>query len=371
MRDAAGANTGRHCRPADIVARNDHDDGHHRLDIFVAYAALLEADGESGGGFQLLRKMLDADQAARHGDRALLTMLEAGGINGPLYVPPRVAVDPELRLIGNVGGLAVAIRNGVQHLPVAVWKPMQQAQYDAVWFSSRGFSQAELEHIESARAAAYDQLNLQRRPWSELCRIHQELRLHLDPAATLHGGGDFYQSCEPLLIQGQRPTAARFEAYDLASVLRPSHRLLDIGCNCGFLALHCAPLVSEVVGIDVEPRFVAMAGVAQRHLGHDNCRFVAASFDEFHVDEPFDVIFSFAVHHWIGLPLDTYAEHLRRLLRPGGYILFESQDLNSHDSDWDTKFAALCDRGFSVVRRGNLCDDGTRVRAFALLRDVG
>jgi 2-polyprenyl-3-methyl-5-hydroxy-6-metoxy-1,4-benzoquinol methylase len=361
--------TALHCHPADIIARSDHRDGSHGLDVFVAYAALQEADGEGRGGIRLLRRMLAADPASRHGDRALLTMLEAGGIDKTLYVPPPVAVDPGLRLIGAVAGLALAIRNGTPHLPVAVWKPMKQPRYDAAWFINRGFSAEDLEQIEAARQSAYERLGLQRRPWSELAQIHQELRQYLDPNATLHGGGGFYQSCEPLLIRGQRPTAARVDTYGLSSVLAPTDRLLDIGCNCGFLALHCAPFVREVVGIDVESRFVTMANTAQRFLGRDNCRFVQTSFDDFHDGEPFDVIFSFAVHHWISMPLVAYADRLSELLRPGGHILLESQDLNSHDADWDEKLAAVCSRGFSVARSGTLSDDGVRARAFVLLRD--
>jgi SAM-dependent methyltransferase len=361
--------TALHCHPADIVARSDHRDGSHGLDVFVAYAALMEADGAGKGGIRLLRRMLAADAASRHGDRALLKMLEAGGIDETLYVPPPVAVDPGLRLIGAVAGLALAIRNGTPYLPVAVWKPMQQPRYDAAWFIDRGFSAEDLEQIEAARQSAYERLGLQRRPWPELAQIHQELRQYLDPNATLHGGGGFYQSCEQLLVRGQRPTAARFDKYGLSSLLAPTDRLLDIGCNCGFLALHCAPFVREVVGIDVEPRFVAMANKAQGFLGRNNCRFVETSFDEFHDGELFDVIFSFAVHHWISMPLAAYADRLRELLRPGGHVLIESQDLNSHDADWDEKLAAVCSRAFSVVRSGTLSDDGVRVRTFVLLQD--
>lgn len=44
-------------------------------------------------------------------------------------------------------------------------------------------------------------------------------------------------------------------------------RVLDIGCNAGFFAFECARLGAEVVAMDHDPRYLAQASWAARHLG--------------------------------------------------------------------------------------------------------
>jgi 2-polyprenyl-3-methyl-5-hydroxy-6-metoxy-1,4-benzoquinol methylase len=355
---------------AELVARQFSRSGYRRLDLFIMYAAIADVEAGSGSGLDLLEKLLSSDAARRDTDVALLALLRRGRLSESVYMPLPAVVDTDLRLIANMAGLAAALYRSHERISVRIWKPRETIAYNTDWLIRHGFTPAEIGRIDEVRAQVYRRLGLADLPWEAMEAAQQELRQHLDAADVMHGLGSFYQSCEELAICGQRPTSARFSAYGLESLLDPDQRLLDIGCNCGFLALECARHVKQVHGFDINPRFIAIGNAAKRVLGRRNCELSTSSFEDFRSDAPFDVIFSFAVHHWIGQPIPEYAERLKRMLNPGGMVLVESQDVSTHDADWDAKLSAFCSVGFEPVASGTLCDDGVRARRHVLLRDT-
>jgi trans-aconitate methyltransferase len=125
-----------------------------------------------------------------------------------------------------------------------------------------------------------------------------------------------------------------------------------------------------VDGFDAAAHFISIAEIAKKYLERENCTFTASSFSDFSTPESCDVIFSFAVHHWIGMPIPKYAARLGGLLNPGGLVLLESQDLSTHDRDWDAKLRQFCDSGFEEIRSGTMSDDGLIARRHVLLRDT-
>lgn len=105
--------------------------------------------------------------------------------------------------------------------------------------------------------------------------------------------------------------------------MQPGHRVLDIGCSTGTLAVQikrAAPRV-DVVGIDPDPRALdrsrRKAKRAQVHVRFDESIADALPY----ADVSFDRIFSsYMFHH---LPLDaklTALREARRVLRPGGSL---------------------------------------------------
>jgi 2-polyprenyl-3-methyl-5-hydroxy-6-metoxy-1,4-benzoquinol methylase len=355
---------------AELVARQQESSGHNRMDLFVMLLALQESEGKATGGLALLERLIDRDSEPARGDRAMLAILRGGPISQSVFLPARPAVDREMRLIAGTAGLALAIHRGDSEVDITLAEAPLRPCYHAAWLRSHGFSDEEITRIEHARDAVFDQLGLIPMPWPERERILAEMRALLPKGSMAHGRGDLYQTCEALAIPGQRSTAVRFQAYDLASVLKPSDRVLDIGCNCGFFAIETARHVRHVDGFDISPHFIAIAERARDVLRRNNCTFSVASFEDFSPPEPYDVIFSFAVHHWIGMPLPEYAARLQAMLRPGGLVLMESQDLNTHDRDWDQKLGQMLAAGFEEVRAGSLCDDGLMPRRHVLLRDT-
>jgi 2-polyprenyl-3-methyl-5-hydroxy-6-metoxy-1,4-benzoquinol methylase len=357
---------------AEIVSRQNDPAGYFRLDIFVAYQAIKEVtregDGRAGRKLAQFEKLLRNDPARRIADRALLTVLQSGFTKG-FFVPEKPVLDAEMNLGANVAAIALAIASEQRSIPSLLRKHRPAVRYDVEWFRRHDFSAQEIEELETTRQEVYQKLCIL--PWlrSEMSNLEGELRRLLPKNSTMHGRGTFYQTCEDLLISGQRPTALRFSAYDIASVVKPSDRVLDIGCNCGFFALALSKSVQVIDAFDVSPHFIAIANMAKERIGRKNCNFIVSSFANFTPSEPYDVILSFAVHHWIGMPMPEYAARLRAMLKPGGLLLVESQDLSTHDHDWDEKLQSLISTGFEEIRSGTLCDDGLLARRHVLLRD--
>lgn len=356
------------CFTADLLARQYQPSGFTRMDLIVMYLALGEANGDSHVGMSLLRKLLQRDTAGRRSDRAFHLFLEEDHQSKGIFIPPPTRIDRQMNLTGNLAGLALALYRGEPQVTVAISTKRSDARYGIDWLRSHGFTAAEIATLEQAQHELFQKMGLQSRPWRELSRLHEQMRQALLSQPQAYGRGDFYQSCEELLLHGQRPTALRFRAYALDRELQRSDRVLDIGCNCGFFALATARHVAAVDAFDINPSLITIGRLAQQYLGIPNCNFTACSFDEFRANEGYDVIFSFAVHHWVGLPIQAYAAKLRQMLRPGGRVLFESHDLMKHDRDWDAKLAALSEAGFEPVQERALCDDGLLARKYVLLR---
>jgi SAM-dependent methyltransferase len=125
--------------------------------------------------------------------------------------------------------------------------------------------------------------------------------------------------------------------------LDATHRLLDLGCGPGQLALAFAPLVGQVVGIDPEPE---MLRVARHEAAAAGLRI------DFRLGSSQDVgpdlgAFRLAVigraFHWMDRP-DTLAR-LDRIIEPGGaVVLFGHGHPKIPDNAWSETYERLVDR---------------------------
>jgi SAM-dependent methyltransferase len=107
--------------------------------------------------------------------------------------------------------------------------------------------------------------------------------------------------------------------------VRPTDRVLDIGCGSGDFSVVVADLLpaGQLVGIDPQDSLLEQA----RKVGRDNQTFaqlraqdVAAAF----APKSFDAIFSRAVFHWIpGEDYPAIFAAVRELLKPGGWFRLE------------------------------------------------
>lgn len=180
------------------------------------------------------------------------------------------------------------------------------------------------------------------------------------------GRGQLYQGHESWNVPGQRPTLRRLAEYRVDSWL-PSHaKVLDIGCNIGMFGLTLAPAIDSYHGIDHTAALIDIAQALAAARRIDNCTFECNDFAAFVAGarQRYDVILSFAVHVWIGMPLDDYAAILHRLLAPGGRLVLESNNLASNDKDFFANIQYFVNAGFRVHSRGLLKDDGIIERAF-------
>jgi tRNA (mo5U34)-methyltransferase len=99
--------------------------------------------------------------------------------------------------------------------------------------------------------------------------------------------------------------------------------VLDIGCNAGFYSFELARRGAKVLGIDVNPHYLAQARWAAAILGlSDTCRFECRQvYDLARINEQWDVVLFMGIFYHLRYPLlglDIVAEKVRR------YLVFQS-----------------------------------------------
>jgi len=105
-----------------------------------------------------------------------------------------------------------------------------------------------------------------------------------------------------------------------AAVLRNGGRIsvLDIGCGPGILTVALAPLVEEVVALDLTPEMIAKAKRRSGELGLTNVRFEVGRAEELpFADGYFDVVVTRLILHHLLSPAKAVKE-ISRVLRAGG-----------------------------------------------------
>lgn len=201
-----------------------------------------------------------------------------------------------------------------------------------------------------------------------ICREIEEMRREGD---LDFGSSLFYQSFETIGLKGRRPTLYRLEKYGIENFLNQKCEVLDIGCNAGFLDMTIAPFVNHVLGIEYDCTLVKIANYVKEYLHMDNCEFLSGDFVEWQGTnkQKFDVIFSFAVHHWLNMDFKQYVKILSGMLKENGYICFESLGGDTYNSDekYTHCIEAMIENGFLLLSEGCIMDDGVMMRRYAVL----
>lgn len=98
---------------------------------------------------------------------------------------------------------------------------------------------------------------------------------------------------------------------------QPGERVLDVGSGTGHLTAQIAERGAEVVGLDA-----SLSMVAQARQNFPKLKFQLADARDFHVEAPFDAVFSNAALHWVREP-EAAIECMARALKPGGRLVLE------------------------------------------------
>ncbi|MBX9963014.1 MAG: class I SAM-dependent methyltransferase [Burkholderiales bacterium] len=193
-----------------------------------------------------------------------------------------------------------------------------------------------------------------------LRRVFAQLLLQRTHWPHSYCQGYAYQGWERIGIGGIKPTEQRLALYDIDGLLGSGRRILDIGSNCGFLALELAQRGHRVDGIELNPWLVGIATEVRDALDIRTARFFVEDFRSFRPAAPYDAVFSLANHATIdgrsGLDFEHFAAKLFELLEPGGLLLFESHNVfgpgtggPGDDGDLDRKLA-IAGRYFETLR---------------------
>ena len=99
-------------------------------------------------------------------------------------------------------------------------------------------------------------------------------------------------------------------ALEIAQVVPPNSRILDVGCGNGFIAHHLsAMLAANVMGIDLDP--ATEAAITFRQFDGNNFPVADGSVDA--------VLLCYVLHH--AQKLDAVMSELRRVLNAGGRVV--------------------------------------------------
>jgi SAM-dependent methyltransferase len=142
--------------------------------------------------------------------------------------------------------------------------------------------------------------------------------------------GQPYQALGILGVYGERSTEERFEAYGLRELIKPGDRVLDIGCNCGFVALYTSFRTGcRADGIDINPYMIEIGNLCAGYLRvDDRVKLSAVRIQDFEARAQYSVLFSFATH-WTDdenyrVPLREHFERCAAFLEAGGLLVFET-----------------------------------------------
>lgn len=142
--------------------------------------------------------------------------------------------------------------------------------------------------------------------------------------------GQPYQALSILGVYGERSTEERFEAYGLRELIKPTDRVLDIGCNCGFVALYTSFRTGcRADGVDINPYMIEIGNLCAEYLRvDDRVKLTAARIQDYQARAQYSVLFSFATH-WTDdenyrVPLREHFERCAAYLETGGLLVFET-----------------------------------------------
>ncbi len=153
-----------------------------------------------------------------------------------------------------------------------------------------------------------------------------------------------FQTAAAAYLQGRPDYPARlFQRIAELCRLDRSHRVMDLGCGPGQIAVALAPYVGRIVGIDPEPEMLKIAAELTAHLGDQIELIEGSSYDLGPRLGSFHLVTMGRSFHWM-----ARAETLRRLdamIDPdGAVVLIHDEHPKVPDNAWDAPFQDVITR---------------------------
>ena len=287
-------------------------------------------------------------------------------LSTPIYANPN-----EFTLLDGAHRSAIAIQLGIKDVPYSL-RFQDDRTDDSVLhrvFGDKGF-----ELLQQKRD---EYISLCEPLIALKCRIRMHMRENSESfqapfsSQTKIPSLRLYQSLEKLDIPGKRLSQRRVETYELARYLSNSMRVMEVGCNVGFLSLAIADYVHSIDAFDIDQNYITIAEYVQEFCNNNNCRFFVQSLSEFVPIYQYDFVISTAVHGWSALPFEEYVSILTKHIKPGGLLFFESHELDA-EKNWPDK-RALLTNNYDLIGQGFIDDVDDRmyqseIREFLILR---
>jgi SAM-dependent methyltransferase len=116
------------------------------------------------------------------------------------------------------------------------------------------------------------------------------------------------------------PTATARKLAVTRALLRPTDRLLDLGCGTGTILLDLAPSVAEAHGIDVSPAMIAIANTKAASTPNAHFRAAPAGTLDDIADAAYDCVCAYNLLHLVPDP-PALLRAIHRILPPGGHLV--------------------------------------------------
>ena len=154
----------------------------------------------------------------------------------------------------------------------------------------------------------------------------------------------------------------------------PGTRILDAGCGSGWLSRLIASRMPdcEVVGIDINPDYVAFASAKAREAGLDNLSYRTASLTELPFEGgSFDTVFSLMVLMFLANRREAISE-MARVCREGGRVIAMQQGIALQlNYPPEPELDAHIRKFLSIAFPGWRLEELPSMMAAAGLRDIG
>jgi cyclopropane fatty-acyl-phospholipid synthase-like methyltransferase len=158
------------------------------------------------------------------------------------------------------------------------------------------------------------------------------------------------------------PAAYEAMLADAAGRLRPTDRVLEIGCGTGSIAIRLAPHVAAWTATDVSPE---MLRIARAKPAPESLRFALADAESAFDGGPFDAICAFQVLHLVK-DLPRALSRIHAHLTPGGMLLTKTWCFADMGLKLRSLFLALRSLGLfppanaltKIALRQAICDAG-------------
>src|SRR6266851_9496744 len=215
----------------------------------------------------------------------------------------------------------IALRTGTTEpvLSTELWRARKLLQKEYLRRRFKGLLSSDEEIFEHLDALV--RFNLTALPEEQLQHIETHER-------------DYFEHMAPTW-DAYVASAYEVELQERLTRLLPWHQdmtVLDVGTGTGYLAGMMAPLVGKVIGVDCAPAMLTRAGEKMAHAGYQHV-FLREGMAE-HLPlatGSVDVAMCHMLMHHVVSPRTALAE-LRRVVRPGGYMLII--DAHTHKHHW-------------------------------------
>jgi len=189
-------------------------------------------------------------------------------------------------------------------------------------------------------------------------KLHESVTKYLHDATTNwdaydYGEGYLYQGIKSLKFSGLRDTEARIENMKLKKLVK-GKKVLEIGCNSGFLSIELADDAKEIVAFDLNPYLISIAKECSSFAGKRNITFKDCSFSSLDPAETYDVVLSFANHSTYDGKTDQsiveYFTKCHNSLKKDGLLVFESHP-PEHEGKGLEKVCEIIEKNFEITKR--------------------